>query len=382
MKRRILAILESRATYGYSRNVMRAMSDFSELELATLVTGMHLVSELGNSIETIQADGFPISETVPMYASGSNPAAWPEALGKGIAGFAQAFERIKPNLVLIHGDRIESFGCCVAAAYMRLPVAHVQAGDKSGHIDDAARMAIGKLAHVHFASCEDSADRLRRMGEQEFRIFNVGAPQLDDITGRTLPDESLFLNGKPFNVTDPFILLVQHPVLAEVDDAHQQMAHTIDACLATELPVVCIYPNSDSGFQDMLEAISAQRENNQMTLIPNIERDDYLALLANCTSLVGNSSSGILEAPSFGVPVVNIGNRQRGRPQACNILNCSHDPEELAFAIHQALTDKEFRRSCLQAVNPYGDGKSGRRICEILQTIPINKQLVDKETIY
>jgi GDP/UDP-N,N'-diacetylbacillosamine 2-epimerase (hydrolysing) len=382
MKRRILAILESRATYGYSRNVMRAMSDFSELELTTLVTGMHLVPELGNSIETIQADGFPISETVPMYASDSSPAAWPEALGKGIAGFARAFQRIKPDVVLIHGDRIESFGCCVAAAYMRLPVAHVQAGDKSGHIDDAARMAIGKLAHVHFASCEDSADRLRRMGEQEFRIFNVGAPQLDDITGRTFSEESLTLNGKTFGLTEPYILLVQHPVLAEVDEAHQQMAHTIDACLATKLPVVCIYPNSDSGFQNTLKAVTDRLENNRVILIPNIDRDHFLLLLANCAALVGNSSSGILEAPSFKIPVVNIGNRQRGRPQACNILNCSHDPEELTFAIHQALTDQEFRQSCLQAVNPYGDGKSGRRICEILQTIPIDKQLIDKETIY
>ena len=382
MKRHILAVLESRATYGYSRNVIRAMAHYPGLKLSTLVTGMHLVNELGYSIETIKKDGIPISETVPLHATSTNPAAWPEALGHGIAGFAEAFEKIKPDILLIHGDRIESFGCCVAGAYMRLPIAHVQAGDKSGHIDDAARMAIAKLAHIHFASCEDSANRLRRLGEQEFRIFNVGAPQLDDISGREFRAEKIRLNGQSFDQSQPYILLIQHPVLAEANDAQQQMIQTLETCLSSNLPVVCIYPNSDSGHQDILKAISASNKNKDFIPIPNIERDNYLSLLANCSVLVGNSSSGILEAPSFQIPVVNIGNRQRGRPQATNILNCGHDAVEIANSIDRSLNDSRHQKACQQAINPYGDGKSSNRICDILQSIQINKKMIDKETCY
>ena len=178
-RRRILAILESRATYGYSKNVLVAMREFPELEPLTLVTGMHLIEEMGNSIDLIREDGFPISAQVPLAAAGESKGAWASALGQGIAGFADAFDNLKPDIVLLSGDRIETLGCCLAAAYMNIPSAHIQAGDKSGHIDDISRMALAKLSHIHFASCEDSAERVRRLGEQEFRIFTVGAPQLE-----------------------------------------------------------------------------------------------------------------------------------------------------------------------------------------------------------
>lgn len=381
-KRRILVTLESRATYGYSKNVLLAMRNYPELEPITLVTGMHLVPELGNSIDLIREDGFDITATVPMHADDASQSAWSKALGAAIAGYAEAYERLKPDIILLSGDRIETFGCCIAAAYMGIPIAHIQAGDKSGHIDDSARHAIGKFAHIHLASCEDSANRLRRMGEQEFRIFNVGAPQLDNIVDKDYKRNLVEADGKRLNLGQPYILMVQHPVMAEMEDAGQQVAATLQACGRSGLPVYVIYPNSDLGYKQIVRGIEESAGGAGFTVLENVEREAYLALLANCAVLVGNSSSGILEAPSFRVPVVNIGNRQRGRPQAENILNCGYDADAITQAICTALHDPVFRTRCAKAVNPYGDGRSSPRICEILRDTPLDRRLIDKECTY
>lgn len=381
-RRRILVTLESRATYGYSKNVMLAMPRFPELELLTLVTGAHLVPELGNSVDLIRADGFPITSMVPMHARDQRRDAWVGALGSAITGYAEAYERIAPDIVLLSGDRIETLGCCVAAAYMGLPVAHIQAGDKSGHIDDAARHAIGKLAHIHFASCDDSANRLRRMGEQDFRIFNVGAPQLDDIVSRDFRAQTVMTNGEALDISKPFLLLIQHPVLAEVEAAYTQMVATVEACLSIGLPTIWIYPNSDLGYRQILKVVEEHADVRQLKMFQNVERDIYLTLLANCAALVGNSSSGILEAPTFKVPVINIGNRQRGRPQASNILNCGYEREAIVATINRALHDPEFSAACARAVNPFGDGHSSERICQILRDVPLDARLLDKQCTY
>lgn len=382
MTRRVLVTLESRATYGYSKNVMLAMRDFPELELQTLVTGMHLVPELGNSIDLIRQDGFPISATVPMHGGDANRSAWSRALGHAIAGYAETYERLQPDVILLSGDRIETFGCCIAAAYMGIPIAHIQAGDKSGHIDDSARHAIGKFAHIHLASCEDSVNRLRRMGEQEFRIFNVGAPQLDNIVDTDYRKQAIELNGQRLDLAQPYILMVQHSVMAEMEEAGQQVAATLEACAGSGLPTYIIYPNSDLGYKQIISRIEERATGAAFTILENVEREAYLNLLANCAVLVGNSSSGILEAPSFRVPVINIGNRQRGRPQAENILNCGYDADSIAATIRTALGDPEFRQRCATAVNPYGDGRSSRRICETLRDILLDQRLLDKECTY
>lgn len=382
MTRRVLVTLESRATYGYSKNVMLAMRDFPELELQTLVTGMHLVPELGNSIDLIRQDGFPISATVPMHGGDASRSTWSRALGHAVAGYAETYERLQPDVILLSGDRIETFGCCIAAAYMGIPIAHIQAGDKSGHIDDSARHAIGKFAHIHLASCEDSVNRLRRMGEQEFRIFNVGAPQLDNIVDTDYRRQAIELNGQRLDLSRPYILMVQHSVMAEMEEAGQQVAATLEACAGSGLPTYIIYPNSDLGYKQIIRRIEERATGAAFTVLENVEREAYLCLLANCAILVGNSSSGILEAPSFRVPVINIGNRQRGRPQAENILNCGYDADSIARTIRTALGDPEFRQRCTAAVNPYGDGRSSRRICETLRDILLDQRLVDKECTY
>ena len=379
--RKILFILESRATYGYSKNVIDAAAGFPGLEVMTVVTGTHLMPELGKSIDLIRADGLPISAEVPMAPADTRQGAWSRAMGRAIEGFANAFEDLGADIVLLSGDRAETFGACVAASYMGIPLAHVQAGDKSGHIDDNARMAIGKLAHIHLASCEDSVERLKRMGEEEWRIHNVGAPQLDNILGHDYSSDSVVIDGQSHDLTDPYILLVMHPILVERAEAAQQMRAALEAAMSSGLPVFCIYPNSDLGFQEIVDVIESESD-TEFTALRNVKRDEYLTLLANSSVLVGNSSSGILEAPSFNIPVVNIGNRQRGRPQASNILNCGYETEQIAAAINKARNDAAFREDCRNAVNPYGDGKSGERICRILQSVALDRALLDKQTVY
>jgi GDP/UDP-N,N'-diacetylbacillosamine 2-epimerase (hydrolysing) len=361
---------------------MRAAAEFPELEVLTLVTGMHLIDELGMSIDLIRDDGFPVSAQVPFAPADDGDTAWARAMGPAIAGYADAYAALEPDIIVLSGDRVETFACCVAASYAGLPMAHVQAGDKSGHIDDIARMAMAKLCHIHFASCADSAERVRRLGEQEFRIHDVGAPQLDDIIERDFTADTLSLGGVDHDLSAPYVLLVQHPVMVERDDAAVQMEASVKACLDSGLPVYWVYPNSDLGFRGILQVIETWSGSDRLTVLRNLDRDDYLALLANATLLVGNSSSGILEAPSFKVSVVNVGNRQRGRPQASNIINCGYGGDDMAAAIASALGDETVRAACDAAVNPYGDGQSGGRICEILRDVPLDAALLDKQTVY
>lgn len=380
-RRRVLVTLESRATFGYSVNVIKTAMVDPALEVQTLVTGMHLMPELGGTVATLHQAGIPMSASVPL-SPGPRPADWPRAMGQAIAGYADAYEALAPDIVLISGDRGETFALAVAAVYMGLPVAHIQAGDKSGHIDDAARMALAKLVHIHLAPGRDAAERLRRLGEQEFRIFDTGAPQLDDMVGRCFERDTVSLDGTEFDLRQPYIVLLQHPILAERADAGRQIEASLRACLATGMPIVWIYPNSDLGFRDILSVIEREKGNGRISAVANLDRERYLALLANCACLVGNSSSGILEAPTFRIPVVNIGSRQRGRPQAANILNCGYDAKEIERTIRKSHTDAAFRNACAGAVNPFGDGQSSRRIVDILRDIAIDEALFDKQTVY
>jgi GDP/UDP-N,N'-diacetylbacillosamine 2-epimerase (hydrolysing) len=380
-RRRILITLESRATFGYSVNVIkRAMSD-PALDVQTLVTGAHLMPELGSTQSMLHQAQIPISASVPL-SPGAGRAGWPLAMGHAISGFAEAYDRLDPDIVLISGDRGETFALAVSAVYMGIPVAHIQAGDKSGHIDDAARMALAKLVHVHFAPGRDAVERLRRLGEQEFRIFDTGAPQLDDMVGRSFKKEKINLGGVDFDLARPYIVMIQHPVMHEYGRVAEQVESTLRACLAVGIPIVWIYPNSDSGFRDILPIIQREGGHDQIFAVPNLDREDYLAILANCACLVGNSSSGLLEAPTFRIPVVNIGNRQRGRPQAANVVNTSYETHEIESAIRRTQTDKAFREACSRAVNPFGDGQSSQRIVGILRDISIDDVLLEKQTIY
>lgn len=379
MKRKIACILSSRATYGYSRPVMRLIKKSKKLELAVIVTGMHLLKEYGLSVNEIIRDGFKIAAKVDMTVGGDSGAAWAKSLGLEMQSLAQVFSMISPDIVLVEGDRAEQLIATVTAAYMNIPVAHLQSGDVSGHIDGSARHAITKLCHIHFPACEDSAKRVLNMGEEKRRVFNVGAPQLDEIVHGKKIQKKLLEKELKFEILSPLLMVIQHPVLVEVADARHQMIETMEAIRSFGFQTVVIYPNIDAGGEEMIRVIREYEKLPFIHTFKNIDRILFLNLLKYASALVGNSSCGILEAPSFKLAAVNIGTRQRGRMQANNVLNAPYDKKRIAAAVKKALFDKNFQQKLSRCVNPYGDGKSAARVVKILEIIPLTPELLDKK---
>ncbi len=381
-RRRICVMASSRATYGYKRRIMRLIHESEAMQLQVVVTGMHLLPAYGSTIREIEEDGLPISAKVDMMIGGDSPAVWAKSLGVEMQGLAQVLEVLKPDILVVTGDRGEMFAAAATAAYMNIPVAHIQAGDLSGHIDGSARHAITKLSHIHFASCDDSARRVERLGEEPWRIFNVGAPQLDDLLEeeRYSRDELMRIFGVDFDT--PPVVVIQHPILAEAEDACPQMTETMEAIRALALPTIVIYPNADAGNQKIISIIDAYAYLPFISTHRNLQRKLFASLLANASVLVGNSSCGILEAPSFKLAAVNIGNRQRGRMQACNVLDVGHDQKAIVEAIRTARDDDAFSARLAKCVNPYGDGQSSQRIVGVLGTVELGKKLLDKTMTY
>jgi UDP-hydrolysing UDP-N-acetyl-D-glucosamine 2-epimerase len=268
----------------------------------------------------------------------------------------------------------------VAGLHLGIPVAHIQAGELSGNIDGIVRHSITKLAHIHFAANEAFADRVRRMGEQEFRIHVTGAPLVDElINGQYSPPEVLRQKYR-LGHADHLILTVQHPVTEEESMAGEQVNATINALIDMDWPTIFVYPNGDAG-SDLIRSELSRLKRPKVRMFRNLPRQDYLGLMRMADVVVGNSSSGIMEAPSFGKPTVNIGRRQNGRPQACNVINAGYCKHEIVKALQQA-TSLEFVKCAKKAVNPYGDGHASGNIVRILKTVEINETLLHKEMAY
>lgn len=380
---KIAVIASSRASYGYKRGVIRGIHESSALELQLIVTGMHLLAEHGSSVKEIEADGFPIASRVEMTVGGDTPSAWVKSLGIEMTSLAQVFSTLQPDLALVTGDRGEMLTACIAAAYMNIPVAHIQAGDVSGHIDGSARHAITKMCHLHFASCADSATRVERLGEETWRIFDVGAPQLDTLAETpTLPKVELArLFG--FDFDQPVVVVIQHPVLAEFDQTHAQIIETMEAVKALGLQTVIIYPNNDAGGRIIIDAIKGYEQLPFIRTSRNLARIVLINLLRNAAAMIGNSSAGVLEGPFLKLPAVNIGSRQTGRMQSTNVINVPHERHAIEGAARRAIHDSEFRAQVQLCVNPYGDGKSSARIVKVLEELASQRvRLLDKHMTY
>ena len=382
VKLKIAVIASSRATYGYKRKIIGLINRSSRLELQLIITGMHLLKEYGHSRQEIIADGYPIAAEVEMMVGGDTPSAWAKSLGVEIQGLAQVFSMLKPDLTLVTGDRAEMFAAAVTSAYMNIPVAHIQAGDVSGHIDGSARHAITKLSHIHFSSCEDSTKRVERMGEESWRIFNVGAPQLDTIINDQKLSRIELKEKMGFDIQPPLVLVIQHPVLAEYNQAYNQMVETMSAIKELQLQCIVIKPNIDVSGLEIIRAINEYEVLPFIHTYDNLERNVFISLLKESDVIVGNSSCGILEAPSFKLPAINIGNRQRGRMQAVNVINVDYDRMQIKDGMEKALHNKTFRDELKDCVNPYGDGHSSGKIVKILEEIKINEKLLDKRITY
>lgn len=341
---------------------------------------MHLLPEFGTTVREIEREGFNLRYKPSMTLAGYTPATMIKSLALFSISIIDILEGQAPDFIVIAGDRGEQFMGAMAGSHMSIPVAHIQAGEVSGNIDGQTRHAIARFSHIHFASNEDAAERLRRMGEQDFRIHNVGAPQLDEFLAGGYPGHTAIHEIYRLDPKEPYLLVVQHPVTEEMSEAGDQMAATLEAVCELGLQTILIHPNSDAGRTGIRRAIETYRR-PFIHVRRSVLRDHFAGLMAAAAAMVGNSSAGILEAPSFGLPAVNIGRRQKGRMQGENVIDCEPQRAAIVAAIREAISP-EFRKPLVSMTNPYGDGRSSARIVNILRTIPIDERLLVKEVTY
>lgn len=378
--KKILFITGSRGEYGYIRPILREISANPIVDYEIVCTNMHLLPEFGLSYKKFEEDGFRLKYKILNTFSGYTPESMMKSLSVFGISLTDILQAEKPDLILLAGDRGEQFIGAMAGAHLGVPVAHIQAGELSGNVDGMTRHAIARYTHIHFAANEDAAARLVKSGEEPHRVHNVGAPQLDEFMQGHVSGEAEIRSKFKLEENEEFFLLVQHPVTEEHTKSYSQMSTTLEVLKTLGARVICIAPNSDAGSTGVQRAIE-EYSSPAISIFRNVDRSDYAGLMATATLMIGNSSSGLLEAPTFSLPAINIGRRQHGRVQGENVINCSFDAEDIARAIKKA-KDPKFKRSLNGMRNPYGDGNSSRKILEIILKVDANESLLNKQMTY
>lgn len=378
--RKIGVVTVGRSDYGVSLPVLRRLRESPGVALWLFVSGTHLEERFGFTIRDIEADGFEIRERVPVDLKSDSASAIAASMGRGVSGFAAALTRSRPDMLVVLGDRFDMFPAAIAALPLRIPVAHIHGGETTeGAMDESIRHAITKLSHLHFPSTEIYARRLEQLGEEPWRITVSGAPALDHVTAmkRMSRDELATKIGMPLNT--PPLLVTYHPGTLQKESAAEQIAELIAALESWRGPVVFTGVNADTGNSAIREAVEKFVSHRaDARLVENLGTVAYFSLMAVAAAMVGNSSSGIIEAPSFELPVVNIGPRQQGRVRAANVIDVACARGKIAAAIARA-TSKEFRSELRGLKNPYGDGNASARIVEKLCGTEIDDQLLMKK---
>ena len=368
---RLCIFTGSRGEWGYLAPILDHIRECEKaISTELVVTNMHLLPEYGYSLDEIERDGYFAKHSIQVFGTSQSRFATVSAMGKIISSLSDIFFHADFDYLIIAGDRFESLAAATAAFYAEVPVAHIQAGERSGNKDDAARHAIARLASLHFAANKDAADRLIRSGEEEWRVFNTGAPQIDGI-------QKFQAHAR---ARSRECLCVLHPETLGIDNV-VEIVPLLDFLTEEGFHVHCVYPNSDTGSSKISDAIVGY-QSARVTKYRNLPRGKYLTLLANVEFLIGNSSSAILEAPTYKTPAINIGARQRGRVQGANVINVpSTSRADLATAL-KTLNSDEYQKRLSECQNPYGDGKSAERIVDILQSRVADQKLISKELTF
>ena len=377
MPRVIGVVTVARSDWGHLVPMLEAMRAAADLDVRLLVGGAHLSPRFGSTATAIEAAGWPIAARVEMLGAGDAPLDMATAAGRSVTGFAEVFARQRLDLLVVLGDRIEMLGAAVAALPFALPVAHLH----GGAIDEQARHAITKLAHLHFPAAEPYARRLRQMGEEPWRVHCVGAPGLDRLPRLATLSRADLAARLGLPLRRPTMLVTFHPVTLEHADTARHVDELAGALSRVEGDLVISYPGADTAHRAVVErwtALAATRPGTR--LARSLGEDVYCSLLREADVMVGNSSSGIIEAASFGLPVVNNGSRQQGRLRGENVIDAGHGRDEIATAISRAL-DPAFRRGLAGMRNPYGDGAAAPRIVRILREVELGPRLARKRFV-
>jgi UDP-hydrolysing UDP-N-acetyl-D-glucosamine 2-epimerase len=377
--RTVAVITVARSDYGILVPVLRRITTTPGLRLHLIAAGMHLSPEFGLTVREIERDGFEIADRVEMLLSSDTPEGQAKSMGLGVLGFAQAYGRQRPDIVVALGDRAEMHAAVLAALPFKIPVAHIHGGELSfGAIDDSLRHSITKLSHLHFVATEEYAARVRQMGEEPWRVVVSGAPALDNVAALVLLSREQLEAKIGLRLEPSPLLVTYHPVSLEFERAAEQADELLAALDGLEAPIVFTKPNADAGGRAVLEKIAAWvKDRPRCVLVDNLGTQAYFSLMRIAMAMVGNSSSGLIEAPSFRLPVVNIGTRQDGRCRAANVIDCPCERAAIWAAVRRALTP-EFRNPLANLVNPFGTGQAAEAIVERLRTVELNDRLLRK----
>lgn len=382
MKRKILVTTGTRAEYGILRPVLQAITKSKKLKLYLVVTGTHLSKKHGLTINEIKKDGFKIYATVDMLPQGDTTYFMSKALGEGIVKFSKILNNLRPDLNLILGDRGEMLASSIAASQMNIPNVHIHGGDKSGGVDEYNRHAITKLSNIHFAATKKSKERIIKMGENPKYVFFTGSPSIDEVADNKITNKKTLEKNYGIKFTGDEILLLQHPVTTQTELSGKQIFCTLKAIAKTKKSTIAIAPNSDAGNKTIFRYLELfSKKYDFIRMYRSLPRSDYLGMLKNCGVLVGNSSSGIIEASYFLTPVVNIGIRQEGRERGKNILDIRNNSVK---SIYQAIIKALKTKKSIHKTNDYvyGRGNAAKKIIYILEKINLNKDLIQKQIYY
>jgi len=378
--RKIAVVTVARSDWGIYLPVLRCLREHKGVQLQIIVSGAHLVHQFGRTVDEVINSGFEITATINFLLADDSPEAISKSLGLGIVSFAQHFQSCRPDLLVVLGDRYEMYAAALAALPFQIPVAHIHGGELSlGAIDDALRHSLTKLSHLHFVACQEYARRVIQLGEEPWRVIISGAPALDAIRMFTPLPASEFQSRTGINPNAGFLLVTYHPVTSEFKDAGFQIRELLTALDQFSMPILFTAPNADTCSHVIRdEILSYCKAHREAKYIAHCGPELYYSAMHYAAAMVGNSSSGIIEAPSFCLPVVNIGRRQEGRIRARNVIDVGYSRGEIIEGIRRALS-REFRESLRGLENPYGDGYAGERIAHVLSSIPLDEKLLRKK---
>lgn len=371
MKRKICVVITARPSYSRIKTALTAINNHPDLELQLVVAASALLDRYGTAVNNIEADGFKIAARVYMVMEGENPASMAKTTGLGLLELATVFDNLKPDVVVTVADRYETLATAIAASYMNIPLAHIQGGEVTGSIDEKVRHAITKLADLHLVSTSCAAERVIKMGEEPKKVFITGCPSID-IAAEVLPEPSLNFNpfekyggvGSLHELTNGYLVVMQHPVTTEHKLARKQIYESLEAVHKINMPTLWFWSNVDAGSDGTSNGIRTFRETvnpQNLHFFKNMSPTDFLRLLYNSKCLIGNSSVGIRECSFLGIPVVNIGTRQTGRERGKNVLDVNYCKDEIYDAINHQIKTGHSELNKL-----YGDGKAGARIAKVL----------------
>lgn len=375
----VCVIIGSRANYSSIKSAMDAIKVHPHLKLQVIVGASALLDRYGSVVSLIEKDGFAPDAKVHMLIEGETPATMAKSTGLGLLELPTLFDQLKPDIVLTVGDRFETMATTLAAAYMNIPIAHTMGGEVSGTIDESIRHAVTKFAHIHFPACHGARERIIRLGEIPKHVHMVGCPRIDLVAeilhghDGALSDHLFDLGvGDRFNLSQPFVMISQHPVTTEYGAGEAQITMTMQAVRELEVPAIVLWPNADAGSDDIARGIRKWREHKldrNMHFFKNLPIETYIRLMRHTACLAGNSSSGIREGAYIGTPTVNIGTRQTMRDRGRNVVDVGYDKDAIKAAIlHQ------IRHGRYQMEPIYGDGQAGKRIADILSTEQVDVQ--------